>query len=247
MTPDLVAGDRLRREQERVPGLQLDPLIGARRELRRRRPPLALAARRQHEELLARQLAGILRIEHRREAVEHLRRLRRRQHLPHRPPDHHDRPPRRLAGLGQRLQPRDVRGEGGRHHHPVASRISARSAPRATPPTGPAAPRRHWSNRRSAPAHQPRRSRGRARAGIRSPTTGVGSTLKSAECTTRPAGVSITRLELSGIECETGTKPTVNGPACTTRGQASTWCTSVVSCPARSILSFACAAVKRRA
>jgi hypothetical protein len=75
----------------------------------------------------------------------------------------------------------------------------------------------------------------------------VGSTLKSAECTIRPAGVSITRLEHSGIECETGTKPTVNGPACTVFGHTSACRTAMVSCPARSIFSLACAAVKRRA
>ena len=55
-----------------------------------------------------------------------------------------------------------------------------------------------------------------------SPTPGVGSSLKSPECSTRPPGVSITRPELSGTECEIGTKPTVNGPTLTVSGQALT-------------------------
>src|SRR6056297_4029280 len=55
-----------------------------------------------------------------------------------------------------------------------------------------------------------------------SPTTGFPSILKSPECTTRPAGVSMTKPELSGMECEIGTKPTLNGPACVTSGQADT-------------------------
>ena len=55
-----------------------------------------------------------------------------------------------------------------------------------------------------------------------SPTSGVGSALKSAEWKMRPAGVSMTSAELSGIECAIGMKPTVNGPAWTTCGQAST-------------------------
>ena len=80
-----------------------------------------------------------------------------------------------------------------------------------------------------------------------SPTIGVASTLKSPECTIRPAGVSITRLELSGIECDTGTKPTLNGPASTMCGQGSACRTWPVSSPARSILPLASSAVKRRA
>ncbi len=66
-------------------------------------------------------------------------------------------------------------------------------------------------------------------------------------CSTRPAGVSISRLEHSGIECDTGTKPTVNGPACTTCGHGWAWRTIAVSWPARSIFICAIAAVKRRA
>ncbi len=80
-----------------------------------------------------------------------------------------------------------------------------------------------------------------------SPTSGVGSTLKSPLCRIRPAGVSITRQDASGIECDTGTKPTVKGPAWVTCGQASTCRTSSVPWPARSILPLASAAVKRRA
>ncbi len=63
----------------------------------------------------------------------------------------------------------------------------------------------------------------------------------------RPAGVSITSADASGIECAIGRNPTVKGPACTVCGQASAWCTAVVSCPERSILFLASAAVKRRA
>lgn len=80
-----------------------------------------------------------------------------------------------------------------------------------------------------------------------SPTTGVRSTLKSAVCRIRPSGVSIKSDEHSGIECDTGTKPTWNGPAWTTCGQAWACRTMAVSWPARSILFWAIAAVKRRA
>ena len=80
-----------------------------------------------------------------------------------------------------------------------------------------------------------------------SPTSGVGSALKSPLCRIRPAGVSMTSAELSGIECAIGRNPTVNGPACTTCGQGASWRTALVSCPARSIFPCASAAVKRRA
>ncbi len=46
-----------------------------------------------------------------------------------------------------------------------------------------------------------------------SPTCGLPSSLKSPECTIRPDGVSITKAELSGIECATGRKLTLKGPA----------------------------------
>ena len=55
-----------------------------------------------------------------------------------------------------------------------------------------------------------------------SPTTGVWSILKSAEWKMRPAGVSITNAEDSGIECETGTNCTLNGPTSTVAGRGST-------------------------
>jgi hypothetical protein len=80
-----------------------------------------------------------------------------------------------------------------------------------------------------------------------SPTTGVGSTLKSPVCSTRPAGVSMTRHEASGIECETGTNPTANGPTWVTCGHGCTTRTSQVSWPDRSIFDFASSPVKRRA
>ena len=51
-----------------------------------------------------------------------------------------------------------------------------------------------------------------------SPMMGVSSSLKSPECTTLPAGVSITRPAASGIECEIGAKATRNGPASTVSG-----------------------------
>ena len=57
----------------------------------------------------------------------------------------------------------------------------------------------------------------------------------------------MTSAELSGIECEIGRKPTVNGPACTTCGQGASWRTASVGWPARSIFDLASAAVKRRA
>ena len=80
-----------------------------------------------------------------------------------------------------------------------------------------------------------------------SPTTGVWSILKSPECTNRPPGVSMTSPALSGIECDTGTKPTVNGPACVTSGHGDTVFTLRGSSPASSILSRARCAVKARA
>ena len=51
-----------------------------------------------------------------------------------------------------------------------------------------------------------------------SPTKGAPSSLKSPVCTNRPSGVSITKAELSGIECATGRKLTVKGPALTVSG-----------------------------
>ena len=55
-----------------------------------------------------------------------------------------------------------------------------------------------------------------------SPTPGVSSILKSPVCTSRPTGVSITTLLLSGIECEMGTNPTLNGPKLNVLGHCST-------------------------
>ena len=94
-----------------------------------------------------------------------------------------------------------------------------------------------------------RRRRARASLAVSngSPTSGVGSDLKSALWKIRPAGVSMTRAELSGIEWAIGKKPTLNGPACTACGQGPTWRTASVGWPARSIFDLASAAVKRRA
>ena len=87
----------------------------------------------------------------------------------------------------------------------------------------------------------------RACASNGSPTSGVGSDLKSALWKTRPAGVSMTSAELSGIECAIGRKPTLKGPAWTTCGQGASCRTASVGWPARSIFDLASAAVKRRA
>ena len=81
-----------------------------------------------------------------------------------------------------------------------------------------------------------------------SPTTGSVLILKSAEWTIRPAGVSMTRPALSGIEWLIGTKPTVNGPIRTVSGQAgATVSADSGTSPRSSSLSRAMAAVKRRA
>ena len=51
-----------------------------------------------------------------------------------------------------------------------------------------------------------------------SPTPGSVSILKSPECKTRPSGVSMTKALLSGMECEIGANPTLNGPTSTVSG-----------------------------
>ena len=61
------------------------------------------------------------------------------------------------------------------------------------------------------------------------------------------APVSITSPELSGMECEMGTKPTVKGPASTVSGQAETMRTALSGWPCSSILRRAIFAVKARA
>ena len=80
-----------------------------------------------------------------------------------------------------------------------------------------------------------------------SPTSGVSSILKSPECTNRPCGASMTSPELSGIECEIGTNPTLNGPASTTSGQGDTVRTVSGDSSRSFILSRAIWAVKARA
>jgi hypothetical protein len=55
-----------------------------------------------------------------------------------------------------------------------------------------------------------------------SPTTGSVSSLKSAACTIRPAGVSMIMTEVSGIEWLIGTNCTLNGPASTVSGRGPT-------------------------
>ena len=55
-----------------------------------------------------------------------------------------------------------------------------------------------------------------------SPTRGVSSSLKSPVWTIRPAGVSIQRPELSGIEWLIGKNPTLKGPISTLSGQGAT-------------------------
>ena len=125
---------------------------------------------------------------------QHARLRRRPDHPLHRPAQKTDRPARRAARLGQRLQPRDVRGEGGGHHH-------ARARPASAPvdlgpsvlPTGPHAAKKtlvRIAHQRLARRRSPR-SRGKAPRRRPRPPPGVRSILKSAECTIRPAGVSM--------------------------------------------------------
>ena len=80
-----------------------------------------------------------------------------------------------------------------------------------------------------------------------SPTTGVASSLKSPEWITRPAPESMTSAALSGIECETGRKPTLKGPALTCLGQAEAVRTAFSGWLYSSILRRAIFAVKARA
>ena len=97
-------------------------------------------------------------------------------------------------------------------------------------------------------ARTPERETSSHRAGSKaSPSTGVGSSLKSPVCTIRPTGVSMTRAELSGMECGTGMKCTLSGPHSTPAGKGSIVWTTSGSCPCSSILRRAMWAVKRRA
>ena len=82
-------------------------------------PPLALAAGGEHQQVPARHRVDVEHVERLGEAVEHLGGVRGLQHGVHRPPEHDDRPPGGAAGLGERLQPRDVRGEGGGDDQPL--------------------------------------------------------------------------------------------------------------------------------
>ncbi len=218
----LVSGDRLGREQEQVALRQRQPLIFPARQLGRGRAAFALTAGHDQHQVLARMLDGLVRADGRREIGQNTAFHARLDHPPHRPPQKTDRPARPLAGFRQCLDPRDVRRERRRHHHarrilPPAPRYSRPRLPR----TGRDAAKRHWWNRRQArerrpSPHPPTSARSKA-----SPTTGVSSILKSPVCTIRPAGVSITSAEASGIECDTGRNPTLNGPALTWLGQGS--------------------------
>ena len=80
-----------------------------------------------------------------------------------------------------------------------------------------------------------------------SPTMGLRSSLKSPECTMRPAGVSMTKAALSGIEWLTGTNCTSNGPAVITSGRGLTVRMASRAKPASSIFIRPKVAVKARA
>ena len=80
-----------------------------------------------------------------------------------------------------------------------------------------------------------------------SPTSGVWSSLKSPVWMTRPAGESITNALDSGIECEIGRKPTLNGPTSRVSGHAEQVRTALPSTPYSASLPRAILAVKARA
>ena len=80
-----------------------------------------------------------------------------------------------------------------------------------------------------------------------SPTPGVRSILKSPEWITRPSGVSITKEEDSGMECEIGRKPTVKGPTVICSGQGPAVVTASFGWPCSFIFRRAMFAVNLRA
>ena len=79
-----------------------------------------------------------------------------------------------------------------------------------------------------------------------SPTMGDWSSLKSPVCTIRPAGVSITNAELSGIECEIGKNDTVISPTMVLAGHGSTMLIMFPSKPRSSNLRAAILPVNLR-
>ena len=152
-TRDLVAGDGLRREQEGVAPLSARapgtcPARAA------PRPPAARPGCRWRAaaDLLARHAVGVVGSSGRREAVEHLGRVRGVAAWCSSPGRARRPPARRAPGLGRASSAaRRWRRRSSRRPCPRPRASARRSARSATPPTGRDGARRRWSNRRPAP------------------------------------------------------------------------------------------------
>ena len=201
-----------RREDDRVALAELH-LVIAERDPAERRARLALPARGDDQHLAPRQAHRLVEADRRREVAEVTGRLRHAE-------DAVEAARQRTPAAGfmryaaDRLQPRGV-GREGRDEHPAVGlhRLREKALVDALLASPTACPGRRWSNR------TPRRARRSSPIAVStsvsgaSPSTGVSSIFQSPVWKMLPNGVSISRPLPSGIECESATKLTRNGPS----------------------------------
>ncbi len=116
---EFVSGDRARRHHDRVAGRECHARVIVGRDAGERRARLALAARQERDDLVARQMGKHVLVIERRQPIQHVELGRHVDDAAERAADNHDIAPRGLGGQRDRADARDVGGESGEGDAPL--------------------------------------------------------------------------------------------------------------------------------